>query len=75
MSKPARGETAKSVSLPKGQALKGRTPKEDRQLGPSKIGFSMYGLFRRVNTLNAGPSGKPGPNRSGHCRKINVMRG
>jgi hypothetical protein len=46
MSKPVRGETAKTVSLPLGQALKGKTPKEDRQSGLSKIGPSMYGLFR-----------------------------
>jgi len=59
MTEPARGETAKSVLLLTGQALKGRTPKEDRQLDLSNIRSSMNGLFSWAKTLYAGLFSKP----------------
>jgi hypothetical protein len=60
MTEPARGETAKSVSLLIGQALKGRTPEEDRQLDLSNIRSSVNGLFSWAKTLHAGLFDKPG---------------
>jgi len=62
MTKPVRGKAAKSALLLIGQALKRRTPKEDRQLDLSKIGSSMNGLYSRANTLYVGPFSKPGFN-------------